>query len=369
MTTTAYILVILSVALSLLCLYAASNANKKYSRLRKRYDSLLHGRGDLSLEELIWQLNEDLDQFKHDKKQTDMIIQDMRNWLGSKQEDQGNIFEQQVNSINREAQVQINNLKNRLISSMKRLDEQVYAQMDSVESRMIDFTKQNISEMRTQVDSMQDELAERIKNMEDRNYMMTQDLQNNLESKNKEVNSTLDEMVSQMNGELSAAETRINEKMTSAQNFIDQTTQQFETDIKERMEASEKHNTDFVRSSQDMVERTMAETKNMVLTHMQETQENLDSRMEELNKRLSHNYSYALQRVSLYRYNAFEGLSGEMSFSCALLNERKNGFIISSIYSRQGSSTFAKTVKDGECLQKLSPEENKALQDALTERE
>ena len=72
-----------------------------------------------------------------------------------------------------------------------------------------------------------------------------------------------------------------------------------------------------------------------------------------------------IQRVGLVRFSAFENTGSDLSFSLALLDEKKNGIIISSLYGREESRTYAKSVKKGVSGYQLSEEEKKALAMAL----
>ena len=80
---------------------------------------------------------------------------------------------------------------------------------------------------------------------------------------------------------------------------------------------------------------------------------------------LSRRQRTSLQRVALVKYNEDENLGGEMSFSAALLDETDAGFILTSIYRLEECRTYAKRVEGGEAQQKLSQEEQQALEAAL----
>jgi hypothetical protein len=63
------------------------------------------------------------------------------------------------------------------------------------------------------------------------------------------------------------------------------------------------------------------------------------------------------------RFNAFEGTGsgGNQSFAIALMNEENNGMILSSLYSRDRFSAFAKPIKNGKSEFELTKEEAQAL--------
>ncbi len=70
------------------------------------------------------------------------------------------------------------------------------------------------------------------------------------------------------------------------------------------------------------------------------------------------------QKIGLIRFNPFNDVGGDQSFSIALLDEHDNGFAISSLYSREGNRVYAKTIKQGKSKYPLSEEEKQAIQKA-----
>lgn len=75
--------------------------------------------------------------------------------------------------------------------------------------------------------------------------------------------------------------------------------------------------------------------------------------------------SFAIQGVGFVRYNAFQEMGSELSFSIALLDEFKNGFIYTSIYGRDNGISYGKPIKNGESRIPLSAEEMMALDRAI----
>jgi hypothetical protein len=73
----------------------------------------------------------------------------------------------------------------------------------------------------------------------------------------------------------------------------------------------------------------------------------------------------AVQRVALLRYDAFEDVGGRLSFSCALLNERGDGVVMTSINGRQDTRVYAKPVHGGTSGHNLSEEEEQAIRLAM----
>lgn len=72
-----------------------------------------------------------------------------------------------------------------------------------------------------------------------------------------------------------------------------------------------------------------------------------------------------IQKVSLIRYRAFEDVGSDLSFSVAILDDLNNGFIITGIYGRSESTTYAKPIDRGMSRYELSSEESQVLQEAI----
>jgi Protein of unknown function (DUF4446) len=70
----------------------------------------------------------------------------------------------------------------------------------------------------------------------------------------------------------------------------------------------------------------------------------------------------ALRDVAIVRYDALNEMSGQLSFSLALLNATGDGVVLSSINGRAETRTYAKPVVGGG--QELSPEEAQAVHNA-----
>ncbi len=73
----------------------------------------------------------------------------------------------------------------------------------------------------------------------------------------------------------------------------------------------------------------------------------------------------AVRHVGLLRYDAFEDVGGRLSFSCALLDDRGDGVVVTSINGRQDTRVYAKPVADGKSPYNLSTEEEEAIRQAL----
>jgi hypothetical protein len=71
-----------------------------------------------------------------------------------------------------------------------------------------------------------------------------------------------------------------------------------------------------------------------------------------------------LNRVGVVRYDAFDDIGGELSFSTALLDDHADGVVLTSITSRAGGRTYLKIITGGtggEGASLLSDEETAAV--------
>ncbi len=89
------------------------------------------------------------------------------------------------------------------------------------------------------------------------------------------------------------------------------------------------------------------------------------ARMEEAQSDLGQNLSFVVQKIGLIRFDAFEDVGGKLSFAAALLDNRGDGLIISSINGRQENRVYAKPVQGGASVFNLSIEEKEAIGQAL----
>lgn len=72
-----------------------------------------------------------------------------------------------------------------------------------------------------------------------------------------------------------------------------------------------------------------------------------------------------VQKIAMMRYKAFEDVGSDLSFSIAILDENNDGIIITGIYARNESTTYAKPIDKGISRYDLSEEEIDVLNDAI----
>jgi len=76
----------------------------------------------------------------------------------------------------------------------------------------------------------------------------------------------------------------------------------------------------------------------------------------------------SVQGVGTVRFNPFQGTGagGNQSFATAILNEEGNGVVLSSLYSRERVSVYAKPVEHYQSEYELTEEEREAIEKAKT---
>lgn len=77
------------------------------------------------------------------------------------------------------------------------------------------------------------------------------------------------------------------------------------------------------------------------------------------------NLPQCLQKVGIVRYNAFDDVGSDLSFAVALLDEKGNGVVFSSLYARDDNRIYAKPVTNGLSKYQLTEEEQAAINQAM----
>lgn len=76
----------------------------------------------------------------------------------------------------------------------------------------------------------------------------------------------------------------------------------------------------------------------------------------------------AYQKIGIVKYDAFKEMGGKLSFSLCLLDDENNGFILTSMHTREGCYTYVKEIIKGESFVVLAAEERRALEEAKNKR-
>ena len=96
---------------------------------------------------------------------------------------------------------------------------------------------------------------------------------------------------------------------------------------------------------------------------VKEDTEKMKSKIENMDSKVKS----CIQKYSMIRYRAFEDVGSDLSFSVALLDGNNDGVLITGIYGRNESTTYAKPIDKGLSRYDLSEEEQQVLENAINE--
>ena len=88
----------------------------------------------------------------------------------------------------------------------------------------------------------------------------------------------------------------------------------------------------------------------------------------EFTAKMHNQAQFAICKQALIRFNPFGDTGGDQSFVLAILDNKNNGVIVSSVHARTGTRVYAKEISDGLSKYNLSDEETVALQKALNSK-
>ncbi len=83
------------------------------------------------------------------------------------------------------------------------------------------------------------------------------------------------------------------------------------------------------------------------------------------NHKLQKTLDVSIQKVGVIRFNPFKDIGGNQSFVIALLDSKDNGFVISSLYSKEGTRIYTKPIQGASSTHNLSNEEQQAIKQAV----
>ena len=75
-----------------------------------------------------------------------------------------------------------------------------------------------------------------------------------------------------------------------------------------------------------------------------------------------------IQKTGIVRFNPFNEMGGNQSFVIALLDDKNNGFVISSLFVKEGNRVYAKAIREGKSDYLLSDEERQAIERAINSK-
>ena len=96
------------------------------------------------------------------------------------------------------------------------------------------------------------------------------------------------------------------------------------------------------------------------ITKLKTAKENTEKEIVQINTKLRK----SIRGLETVRFNPFPDQGSNQSFAIGMLNEENNGLVLSSLYSRERMSIFAKPIKNGKSEYELTTEEKEALEKA-----
>ena len=96
------------------------------------------------------------------------------------------------------------------------------------------------------------------------------------------------------------------------------------------------------------------------IAKLKKAKENAEKEIAVINEKLKK----SVRGLETVRFNPFPDQGSNQSFAIGLLNEEGDGVVISSLYSRERMSIFAKPIKNGKSEYELTTEEKETLKRA-----
>ncbi len=101
-----------------------------------------------------------------------------------------------------------------------------------------------------------------------------------------------------------------------------------------------------------------------LLKGVDENREFIKGNAEEI-KKLMQRFRGCYSAMGIVKYNAFEDIGGNQSYSICLLTDERNGFVLTNLVGRNSARGYALEITDGKPARELSEEESTAVGDAL----
>lgn len=370
------ILLGLTLVLVIGCFYISGNMNNKLNRMRRRYDMLLRGHSDINLEELLLHFSDELDAFKEERAKTEQKLYHVEQWMARTDTDQTAHVDERFATISRQITDEMRQSTASVMQNLNRVDTEVNARMNAVEKESTETVNREAAAIRAQVNEFSQSILRQVKKNEEDAFVRFDSLEKDAARQKEETANRLAYIEKDAISRFQQLENGLVERIGGLQTITQNRFQSMEQKTQENFAAGRAETEKWLKTlEQNTKEQTEAlgqelhrrvdglqkQTDERVTTFQKETTEKVKSESLRLREQLA----MAIQKIYLYRYNAFEDVTGESSFSAVLLDEYRNGLIVTTIYSRENTNTFAKEIRSGEPLQKLSPEEEYALKEAM----
>ncbi|MBU0612171.1 DUF4446 family protein [Patescibacteria group bacterium] len=115
----------------------------------------------------------------------------------------------------------------------------------------------------------------------------------------------------------------------------------------------------FIGKKANDLEDTIGVLENDI-AKLKSAKEKAELEITEINKKLRK----SIRGLETVRFNPFPDQGSNQSFAIGMLNEDGDGVVVSSLYSRERMSVFAKPIKNGKSEHELTEEEERVLKRA-----
>ena len=115
----------------------------------------------------------------------------------------------------------------------------------------------------------------------------------------------------------------------------------------------------FVGKKAKDLEDTIITLENDI-TKLKQSKEKTEKELIVINQKLKK----SIRGIETIRFNPFPDQGSNQSFVIGMLNEEEDGVVLSSLYSRERMSIFAKPIKNGKSEYELTEEEKEAVKKA-----
>lgn len=108
------------------------------------------------------------------------------------------------------------------------------------------------------------------------------------------------------------------------------------------------------------LEDKVLETFNQVESVMEEAKKN-EKHLKDMQKNMKKHY----QKTGLVKYDAFDGMEGNLSFALSILDENNNGWVLDVMNTEKENHSYIKEIVNGESYIELTKEERESLEHAI----
>jgi hypothetical protein len=110
--------------------------------------------------------------------------------------------------------------------------------------------------------------------------------------------------------------------------------------------------------------KSLEKTIGLLLQKMQDIEEE-NTLLKQHNHKLDARIRKSIRTIETVRFNPFADQGSNQSFATALVNDEKDGVVISTLFARDRTAIFAKPIKNGESDYELTAEEKLVLEKSL----